>query len=83
MAHQHLTGTDAEAYRLSIIASERLRTALHQHGMEFPSVRGTYPSRGEPTVELGRVSATVVHTLAAALEELAGGLPGPEEVTSG
>ncbi len=80
MAHQHLTGSDAEAYRLSIVASERLRNALHQLGLEFPSVRGTFPARGEPTVELGRASATVVHAVANYLESLVPALPGPAEV---
>ncbi|RGD55395.1 hypothetical protein DR950_41775 [Kitasatospora xanthocidica] len=66
-----MSGADAEAYRLAIVASSRLRTSLARHGLELPGVRGDHPSGvGEPVVELGRASATVVHALAELLDRL-------------
>ncbi len=71
MAHQRMSGTDAEAYRLAIVASERFRTSLQRHGLELPGVRGDHPScGGEPMVELGRGSATVVHAISELLDRL-------------
>ncbi|MQS17960.1 hypothetical protein F7Q99_38680 [Streptomyces kaniharaensis] len=66
-----MSGSDSEAYRLAILASERLRLSLARHGLELPGVRGDHPSGGgEPMVELGRVSATVVHAVAELLDRL-------------
>ncbi|MEU3573072.1 hypothetical protein AB0E96_32305 [Kitasatospora sp. NPDC036755] len=66
-----MSGADSEAYRLAIVASERLRTSLSHHGLDLPGVRGDHPSGlGEPMVELGRCSAAAVHALAELLDRL-------------
>ena len=69
--------TNPDAFRAAIVASERLRTALYQHQLTLPSLRGGYPSStGEPFVELGGCSANVIERLAAILERTA---PDPGE----
>ncbi|MFD8706854.1 hypothetical protein ACFV1W_30340 [Kitasatospora sp. NPDC059648] len=77
----HQPGAHAEAYRLAIIASERLRAVLQLHGLELGGLRGVYPSAsGEPMVETGKTSATVVHALASLLEKVPPAPPAASEV---
>ncbi|MFC1402426.1 MULTISPECIES: hypothetical protein [Streptacidiphilus] len=61
---------DNDPYRLAIVAAERLRAALSAHGLTIPSLRGSYPSRDVPFVELGGCSAEVADALATALEKV-------------
>ncbi|MFI6158254.1 hypothetical protein ACIBCA_36840 [Kitasatospora sp. NPDC051170] len=64
--------TNPDAFRTAIVASERLRTALGQHQLTLPSLRGGYPTlTGEPFVELGGCHANVIEQLAAILERTA------------
>ncbi|MEU9617331.1 hypothetical protein AB0D56_38365 [Streptomyces sp. NPDC048209] len=68
---QHQPNTDPDAYRVSIVASERLREALARHALAFPSLRGTFPTlHGAPHVELGGCAAAVVERLAELLESV-------------
>ena len=62
---------DTDPYRLAIVAAERLRSALAAHGITIPSLRGSYPARDIPFVELGGCSADVAEALAAVLEKVA------------
>ena len=63
---QHDLQTDP--YRLAIVAAERLRAALAAHGITVPSLRGGYPVRELPMVELGRCTADAADELSAVLE---------------
>ena len=57
-----------DPYRLAIVASERLRAALAAHGITVPSLRGGYPVRDLPMVELGGCTADAADELSAVLE---------------
>jgi hypothetical protein len=59
-----------DPYRIAIVAAERLRNALTAHGVTIPSLRGSYPVREVPFVELGGVTAEVADALAALLEKI-------------
>ncbi len=60
---------DQDPYRLAIVAAERLRAALTLHGIMVPSLRGSYPVREKPFVELGGCTADVAEALAGLLEK--------------
>ena len=62
---------DQDPYRLAIVAAERLRAALALHGIMIPSLRGSYPVRETPFVELGGCSADVAEALATLVEKAA------------
>ncbi|TDU04751.1 hypothetical protein EDD99_3226 [Streptomyces sp. 846.5] len=66
-----LRDIDSDPYRIAIVAAERLRAALAQHGITVPSLRGGYPSRDVPMVELGGCSADAADGLSAVLEKTA------------
>lgn len=60
-----------DPHRLAIVAAERLRTALAAHGITAPSLRGGYPARDLPMVELGRCTADSADEMSAVLESAA------------
>ncbi len=64
-----MANIDEDPYRLAIVAAERLRAALTAHGINVPSLRGSYPARDVPFVELGGCSADVADALASVLEK--------------
>ncbi|TDU02488.1 hypothetical protein EDD99_0881 [Streptomyces sp. 846.5] len=62
-----------DPYRLAINAAERLRAALAVHGITIPSLRGGYPVRDMPMVELGECATNAADELSAVLEKAAAG----------
>ena len=60
-----------DPYRLAIVAAERLRAALAAHGITVPSLRGGYPVRDVPMVELGGCASDAADELSAVLEKAA------------
>jgi hypothetical protein len=66
----HTRNLDDDPFKVGIDAAERLRRALDRHGLVIPSLRGTYPMRETPMVELGNCRAEVAETIADLLDDL-------------
>ena len=60
-----------DPYRLAIVAAERLRAALAAHRITVPSLRGGYPVRELPMVELREIAGDAADELSAVLEKVA------------
>lgn len=59
----------SEPYRQAIVAADRLRKALNRHGIDFPSLRGDFPTANTPRLHLGMCSARDAEALAQLLED--------------
>ena len=60
-----------DPYRLAVVATERLCSALAAHGITVPSLRGGSSVRNLPMVELGGCTADTADELSAVLERAA------------